>query len=49
MTQSTRVEWDRYFLKICRVVAERSTCNRAKVGDIRCIWWAEAYEVNPPG
>lgn len=34
MSQTKRLEWDRYFLKICRVVAERSTCNRAKVGAV---------------
>jgi dCMP deaminase len=31
---SKRLEWDRYFLKICRVVAERSTCTRARVGAV---------------
>lgn len=34
MSESKRLEWDRYFLKICRVVAERSTCNRARVGAV---------------
>ena len=34
MTSARRVEWDRYFLKICRVVAERSTCTRARVGAV---------------
>jgi dCMP deaminase len=34
MSVSKRLEWDRYFLKICRVVAERSTCTRARVGAV---------------
>lgn len=34
MSQQKRLEWDRYFLKICRVVAERSTCTRARVGAV---------------
>ena len=34
MCQQKRLEWDRYFLKICRVVAERSTCTRARVGAV---------------
>ena len=34
MSENKRLEWDRYFLKICRVVAERSTCNRARVGAV---------------
>src|SRR5512140_1085328 len=34
MSSKKRLEWDRYFLKICRVVAERSTCNRARVGAV---------------
>ena len=29
---SERLSWDQYFLMITRQVAERSTCNRAKVG-----------------
>src|SRR5262244_2717161 len=32
MTQ--RLSWDQYFLTITRDVAERSTCNRAKVGAV---------------
>jgi dCMP deaminase len=32
--KAKRLEWDRYFLKICRVVAERSTCTRARVGAV---------------
>jgi dCMP deaminase len=32
MTQ--RLSWDQYFLTITRQVAERSTCNRAKVGAV---------------
>jgi dCMP deaminase len=34
MSHQKRLEWDRYFLKICRVVAERSTCTRARVGAV---------------
>jgi len=34
MSREKRLEWDRYFLKICRVVAERSTCTRASVGAV---------------
>lgn len=30
----TRPSWDEYFLTITRMVAERSTCTRAKVGAI---------------
>lgn len=29
---TTRPTWDQYFMTITRQVAERSTCNRAKVG-----------------
>ena len=29
-----RLSWDHYFLTITRQVAERSTCNRAKVGAV---------------
>ncbi|MGB9887315.1 MAG: deoxycytidylate deaminase [Moorellales bacterium] len=29
-----RPDWDEYFLRICRVVAERSTCLRRRVGAI---------------
>ncbi|MEA2626298.1 MAG: dCMP deaminase [Candidatus Binatota bacterium] len=29
-----RLSWDQYFLMITRQVAERSTCNRAKVGAV---------------
>jgi dCMP deaminase len=31
---SDRLSWDQYFLMITRQVAERSTCNRAKVGAV---------------
>lgn len=31
---SERLSWDQYFLTITRQVAERSTCNRAKVGAV---------------
>ena len=31
---SERLSWDQYFLTITRDVAERSTCNRAKVGAV---------------
>jgi dCMP deaminase len=31
---SERPSWDQYFLTITRQVAERSTCNRAKVGAV---------------
>lgn len=31
---SRRLSWDHYFLTITRQVAERSTCNRAKVGAV---------------
>lgn len=30
----TRISWDEYFLKIARLVAERSTCRRRKVGAV---------------
>ena len=29
-----RLGWDQYFMQICRVVAQRSTCNRAAVGAV---------------
>ncbi len=29
-----RLGWDQYFMQICRVVATRSTCNRAAVGAV---------------
>ncbi len=29
-----RLDWDRYFMQICRVVAQRSTCTRAGVGAV---------------
>lgn len=29
-----RLDWDQYFMQICRVVAQRSTCNRAAVGAV---------------
>ena len=28
----TRLDWNTYFMRIAQLVAERSTCNRAKVG-----------------
>lgn len=31
---SKRLTWDQYFMTITRQVAERSTCNRAKVGAV---------------
>lgn len=31
---SERLSWDQYFMTITRTVAERSTCNRAKVGAV---------------
>ncbi len=31
---SKRLSWDQYFMTITRQVAERSTCNRAKVGAV---------------
>jgi dCMP deaminase len=31
---SERPSWDQYFLQITRQVADRSTCNRAKVGAV---------------
>jgi dCMP deaminase len=31
---STRLTWHQYFMTITRTVAERSTCNRAKVGAV---------------
>lgn len=33
-TARHRLEWDQYFMQICRVVAQRSTCNRAAVGAV---------------
>ena len=33
-TADTRPSWDQYFMEICRVVAQRSTCNRAAVGAV---------------
>jgi dCMP deaminase len=29
-----RLDWDTYFMRIAQLVAERSTCNRAKVGAV---------------
>ena len=29
-----RLSWDEYFMQICAVVAQRSTCNRAAVGAV---------------
>ena len=34
MTDSQRLGWDAYFMQICRVVAEGSTCTRAEVGAV---------------
>jgi len=31
---SPRLSWDQYFMEICRVVAQRSTCTRAAVGAV---------------
>jgi len=31
---SERPSWDQYFMLITRQVADRSTCNRAKVGAV---------------
>ena len=31
---SQRLGWDQYFMQICRVVAQRSTCTRAAVGAV---------------
>jgi dCMP deaminase len=31
---TTRMTWDQYFMEICSVVAQRSTCNRAAVGAV---------------
>jgi len=31
-TDDQRPDWDTYFMKLCRVVAERSTCLRRQVG-----------------
>lgn len=30
----TRLSWDQYFMEICSVVAQRSTCTRAAVGAV---------------
>ncbi len=30
----TRLEWDAYFMRIAQLVAERSTCTRAKIGAV---------------
>jgi dCMP deaminase len=30
----TRIDWDTYFMRIAQLVAERSTCTRAKVGAV---------------
>ena len=32
VSERQRPDWDTYFMKICRVVAERSTCLRRQVG-----------------
>lgn len=32
--KASRLEWDEYFMRIAQLVAERSTCNRAKVGAV---------------
>lgn len=29
-----RLDWDSYFMRIAQLVAERSTCNRAKIGAV---------------
>ena len=34
MKKTTRPDWDTYFLKIAKLVSERSTCLRRKVGAI---------------
>jgi len=31
---SKRLDWHNYFMKIAKIVSERSTCNRAKIGAI---------------
>ena len=31
---SSRLDWDSYFMNIAQLVAERSTCNRAKIGAV---------------
>jgi dCMP deaminase len=31
---STRLSWDQYFMRIALLVAERATCNRAKIGAV---------------
>jgi dCMP deaminase len=31
---SNRIGWDKYFMNIANLVAERSTCNRAKIGAV---------------
>ncbi len=33
-SKAPRLGWDQYFMQICRVVASRSTCNRATVGAV---------------
>lgn len=47
-----RLDWDQYFMQICRVVAQRSTCNRAAVGAVivrdRAIL-ATGYNGSPAG
>ena len=30
----TRLSWDEYFMQVCAVVAQRSTCSRAAVGAV---------------
>ena len=32
--EQPRLDWDQYFMQICRVVARRSTCTRAAVGAV---------------
>ena len=31
---SDRSSWDQYFMRIAQIVAERATCNRAKIGSV---------------
>lgn len=31
---SDRISWDQYFMRIALLVAERATCNRAKIGAV---------------
>lgn len=33
-SEDRRLDWDQYFMQICRVVAQRSTCTRAGVGAV---------------